>query len=72
MTKIRSVTITPMPGSLLDPMPKVIAEFNDGTIKELFSFYPDEIQFQPSEFVGLTEAQARHLKFVKDKAYLTN
>ena len=72
MNRIRSVVITPMPESLWDPIPKVIAEFNDGTTKELFSFYPDEIQFQPSEFVGLTEEQARHLKFIKDKAYLTN
>lgn len=51
-------------------LPTVSAEFDDGSVKELFSFYPDEISFTAEEFVGLTEANARHLKFTKDKAYL--
>ncbi len=72
--KITSVTITPMPRpmpeGMFDPMPKVIATFEDGTTKDLFSFYPDEITFQPSEFTGLTEAEAHALKQQKDAAYL--
>lgn len=51
-------------------LPTVSAEFDDGSRKELFSFYPDEISFTASEFEGLTEANARHLKFQKDRAYL--
>lgn len=51
-------------------MPRVIATFEDGTTKELFEYYPDEISFTEKEFIGLTEDEARHLKFVKDKNYL--
>jgi hypothetical protein len=68
--KIVSCKITAQPKSFLDPMPKVIATFEDGTSKELFEYYPDEISFTESEFIGLTEDEARHLKFKKDKQYL--
>lgn len=68
--KIKSAVITAMPKSFFDPMPKVIATFDDGSVVELFDYYPDEISFTPQEFVGLTEADARQLKFKKDKAYL--
>ena len=57
--KITNVTITPMPRpipqGMFDPMPEVIATFEDGSIKTLFAFYPDEVSFRASEFVGLTE-----------------
>ena len=72
--KILSVTITdmprPMPQGMLDPMPEVIATFEDGTTKALFSFYPDEVSFRASEFVGLTEEEAHSLFQKKDTAYL--
>jgi hypothetical protein len=68
--KIVSATISAMPKSLFDPMPRVTATFEDGTEKFLFSYYPDELSFRPSEFVGLTYDQARNKKFVKDRAYL--
>lgn len=68
--KIASVVIGPMPKSLFDPMPVVTATFADGSVKELFSFYPDEISFVPGEFVGLTEKEARALRTQKDIAYL--
>lgn len=70
--KIKSAKITAMPKSIFDEMPKVIATFNDGTEKELFSFYPDEISFHESEFVGLTEQEARSLKHKKDLHFLQN
>lgn len=70
--KIKSAKITAMPKSIFDEMPKVIATFNDGTEKELFSFYPDEISFHESEFVGLTEQEARSLKHKKDLYFLQN
>jgi hypothetical protein len=72
--KIRSVIITrmprPMPEGMFDPMPEVIATFEDGTTKTLFSFYPDEVSFRASEFVGLTEEDAYTLFQRKDTTYL--
>jgi hypothetical protein len=72
--KIKSVTITPMPRpmpqGMFDPMPEVIATFEDGTRKSLFSFYPDEVSFRESEFVGLTEEEAHSLYQQRDTAYL--
>lgn len=68
--KIIECEITAMPKGLFDPMPKVIVTFEDKTTKELFEYYPDEISFSEREFIGLTEDQAHHLKFVKDKKYL--
>ena len=60
----------PMPLGMFDPMPEVIATFEDGSTKTLFSFYPDEVSFTPSEFVGLTEEEAHSLFQKKDTAYL--
>lgn len=70
--KITSARITPMPKSLFDPMPEVFVTLENGEEVALFSYYPDEISFTPNEFVGLTIEEARHLKFKKDKAYLTS
>jgi hypothetical protein len=68
--KIKSARITKMPQSMFENMLKVLAAFEDGTEKELFSYFPDEISFTPEEFIGLTEEEARSLKVNKDKAYL--
>ena len=72
--KIISAIITPMPRSMpegmFDPMPEVIATFEDGSTKSLFSFYPDEVSFRASEFVGLTEEDAHSLYQRRDTAYL--
>ena len=72
--KITSVIITQMPRSMpegmFDPMPNVFATFEDGSTKRLFSFFPDEVSFQPSEFTGLTEEEAHTLFQRKDTAYL--
>jgi hypothetical protein len=51
-------------------MPRVTVTFEEGTEKFLFEYYPDELSFHPSEFVGLTYDQARSKKYVKDRAYL--
>jgi len=48
----------------------ITATFDNGENKELFDFYPDEVMFSSNEFVDKTEEEARHLFFVKDKAYL--
>ena len=72
--KILSATITPMPRpmplGMFDPMPEVVATFEDGPTKTLFSFYPDEVSFHASESTGLTEEEARSLFQRKDTAYL--
>jgi hypothetical protein len=62
-----------MPMEFFDPMPEVHVTFDtpEGpkTIM-LFSYYPDEINFKPEEFIGLTVEEAVHLKFKKDKEFL--
>ena len=72
--KITDARITPMPRpmplGMFDPMPEVIATFEDGTTKTLFSFYPDEVTFRASEFIGLTAEQARDLFRKKDTTHL--
>jgi hypothetical protein len=67
---ITKTQITAQPKSIFDPMPKVIATFSDGTVKELFQYYPDEIFFTESDFEGLTEHEARALRHRKDMDYL--
>lgn len=68
--KIISARITEQPKSLFDPMPQVFVTMEDGVEEFLFEYYPDEISFSPQEFKGLTLADAKHLKFKKDKNYL--
>jgi hypothetical protein len=72
--KIKSVIITdmprPMPLGMFDPMPEVIATFEDSSTKTLFTFYPDEVSFRASEFIGLTEEDAHSLFQQKDTSYL--
>jgi len=68
--KIITAKITAMPKSWLDPMPKVIATFDDGSVEEVFQYYPDEISFTEREFHGLTLSEARALKGKKDMAFL--
>jgi hypothetical protein len=60
----------PKPRGLFDPMPVVSATFDDGSRNELFSFYPDEIQFDEGDLVGLTEAEAHALRHERDVAFL--
>ena len=60
----------PMPEGMFDPAPEVVATFEDSSTKSLFSFFPDEIWFQPSEFTGLTEEEAHSLFQRKDTTYL--
>ncbi len=68
--KIISARITAMPKSLFDPMPQVYVTMENGTEQFLYEYYPDEISFSPSEFLGLTIDEAKHLKFIKDRNYL--
>jgi hypothetical protein len=69
-TRIVRVLISPIPREVWEPLPVVTATFDDGSTRELFSYFPDEISFLPAEFVGLTEDEARTLKAKKDGTYL--
>lgn len=70
MIKIVTARITPLPKRLGDPLPEVWARFADSSEKMLFTYYPDEISFQESDFVGLTEDEARLFKFGRDRVFL--
>jgi hypothetical protein len=59
-----------MPAGMMDPMPQVKVTLDDGTVETLFSFYPDEISFSTTEFIGLTVEEARELRTTRDKQYL--
>lgn len=48
----------------------VHAVFDDGTEKDVVKYYCDEIDFSESEFIGLTEDEARQLFHRKDVTYL--
>ena len=48
----------------------MMAEMSDGSEVELFSYYPDEISFQPFEVVGMTKREASQVFVQKDTAYL--
>ena len=55
---------------MFDPKPKVTVTYDDGSTEELFEYFPDEISFTQSEFIGLTSDQAHDLRHRKDVAYL--
>ena len=67
--KITAARITGMPGHLFDPLPEVFVTIN-GKEERLFDYYPDELQFRSSEFIGLTREQGIDLKLKKDQAWL--
>lgn len=60
----------PLPEGMFDKMPIVKVWLENGEEHELFDFYPDEISFTESEFIGLTLEAAKRLKFEKDLKYI--
>jgi hypothetical protein len=67
--KIVACNIT-KPTGMFD-IPQVMVKYEEAeNFVFLFDYYPDEISFEPADFIGLTEEEAKHLKFKKDKAYL--
>lgn len=66
---ITAARITEQPKSLFDPMPRVFVTVS-GKEEFLFEYYPDELSFTPTEFIGLTIEQAHALKHRKDVDYL--
>jgi hypothetical protein len=72
--RIVSANIGPMPRCMpegaFDPMPAATVKFDDGTVEELFRFYPDEIMFTEHELLGLTRDEAFLLYQRKDVLWL--
>ena len=68
--KVVSVRITEQPKSLFDPMPRVFVTTEDGVEHFLYQYYPDEISFTESEFIGLTLEECGQLYTEKDLKYL--
>ena len=60
----------PMPEGMFDQMPTVTVTLSNGETLNLFEYYPDEISFVESEFIGLTIAEAESLLTRKDVKYL--
>ena len=58
MKLIISAVVGPMPVKITDPLPKVAVKYDDGTEEVLFDFFPDEVQYSESDFVGKTREQA--------------
>lgn len=70
MLKVIAARITAQPQRLFDPMPVVFVTTEDGVEHCLWSYFPDEISFTESEFIGLTLEEAAHRKHEKDLAFL--
>ena len=70
MKEIVSAKIGPMPTSIFGPMPSVTVTYDDDSTEQLFTFYPDEINFTESEFVGKTRNGAMALRHRRDVAFL--
>ncbi len=61
----------PKPAGFEDPMPTVVATFDNGERRELVhSFYPDEWMINEGELLGMTEDEARSALRRKDVDYL--
>jgi len=60
----------PLPDGIFDKMPEVKVTLSNGEEKTLFDFYPDEISFTESEFIGLTVEMAHRLRFEKDVKFI--
>mgnify|MGYP001214510960 CR=1 FL=1 len=60
----------PMPEGMFDQMPSVRVTLSDGNNLSLFEYYPDEISFVESEFIGLTVAEAESMLTKKDVKFL--
>jgi hypothetical protein len=68
--KIVKARIQPSAGLLRPPVVFVVYDNDLSTEVKLFDYYPDEISFTESEFILLTESEARWMKHQKDVAYL--
>jgi hypothetical protein len=60
----------PMPEGMFDQMPSVSVTLSNGESLSLFEYFPDEISFVESEFIGLTVAEAESLLTKKDVKFL--
>jgi hypothetical protein len=50
---------------------KVFCIFSNGSQKQVFDFFSDELSFRTEEFIGLTEEECSEVFRAKDVAYLS-
>lgn len=60
----------PLPEGMFDKMPEVVVTLSNGEEKTLFEFFPDELSFTETEFIGLTVEMAHCLRTEKDVKFL--
>ncbi len=48
----------------------LLAELDNGEFEDLFTYYPDELTFNASYFIGMTTKQATDYYHQQDIAYL--
>ena len=51
---------------------EVYVTYHNGITEKLFRYYPDELTFSSSEFLGLTKDEALRLYHKRDIEYLQN
>jgi hypothetical protein len=60
----------PMPEGMFNQKPSVMETLSDGKTLNLFEYFPDEISFSETKFIGLTVSGAENLLLRKDVRYL--
>lgn len=60
----------PSNGTLGRYQATIMAVFDDGTLRDVVTFYDDELRFEPEEFVGKTAVGVTHLFAKRDGDYL--
>jgi len=69
--RIVKTNISKTPYSPFSPLPGISATFSNGVTKKLFSYNPDDLNFNPdNEFIGLTESEAGNLMFERNISFL--
>lgn len=59
--RIRRVIFSPIPSSVFGPKPFIDAEYDDGSVGRLLSYYADEVSFTDTELIGLSRGEAHDL-----------
>jgi len=67
---IQTCDIGKMPTNLSDPMPEITVLLSNGNSDSLGTYYPDELTFHPTDFIGKTMEEAQGIKRQRDVDYL--
>ena len=69
MAVVDAVTFVPATWDVPGPV-DVVATLSDGNTVTLFRYFPDELRFTPSDFVGRSVEEARALRHRRDVDWL--